>query len=685
MSASETSRQRRAVAPQPAPARATGPQPALTRSAAPQRTTPRAPAPRPLYLHGSGPPVFAFLHPGADPGKRTAVLMCPPFGWEDMCCYRIRRDWAQELAQAGHTTLRIDLPGSGDSAGAPTDPGQLGAWTRAVEEASRWLLSTSGAERVAAIGIGLGGLVACRAAQAGAPIAELALWSAPARGRTLLRELRAFSAFEVANNPDEEEPTPEGRPADDGTLATNGYLMSAETVAELRNLDLAQAQPADTAEARSAAARGWRLRRALVLGRDGMKVQRDLPDLLRSAGAEVQVADGPGYGAMMQEPQDARTPVEVIERVGSWLREGEREPGRAPEPDASGATPIEVGEEEEMTLECAGVEVRERPVFLQGPDGPMFGVLSEPVGERSELTAVLLNAGPQRRIGPNRMWVEIARRWAARGVPSLRLDCAGIGDSDGDPSVLARVTEFYRPAYAEQARAAVQALAQHGLPQRFVMLGLCAGSYWSVQTALADERVARVIMLNPRTLVFDEWRHARRRTRQLREKALRAETWRKVLAGEIKVSAHLETGRTLLQRAAGAPARVRARLTAPSEKAGSGSGSGPASARAPAGGPAEVGAARDPIEELFDELRDRGQRGLLLFTGKEVLRGELTDKGVLERMDRWPNLELAIKGTSADTHTLTPVWLQRQVHELVDRVLEEELERLSERTAASPA
>jgi hypothetical protein len=251
--------------------------------------------------------------------------------------------------------------------------------------------------------------------------------------------------------------------------------------------------------------------------------------------------------------------------------------------------------------------------------------------------------------------------------------------------VLARVTEFYRPAYAEQARAAVQALAQHGLPQRFVMLGLCAGSYWSVQTALADERVARVIMLNPRTLVFDEWRHAKRRTRQLREKALRAQTWRKVLAGEIKVSAHLETGRTVLQRAAGAPARVRARLTTPRGEAGSGSGSGPASAPAPAGGPVNGGADRHPIEELFDELRDRGQRGLLLFTGKEVLRGELTDKGVLERMDRWPNLELAIKGTSADTHTLTPVWLQRQVHELVDRVLEEELELLPERTAASPA
>lgn len=654
-------------------------------------------APRPLYLHGSGTPVFAFLHPGAHPQSKTAVLMCPPFGWEDMCCYRIRRDWARELAQAGHTTLRIDLPGSGDSAGAPTDPGQLDAWTNAVTEAARWLLyadspEANGAdgsgvdgsgvdglgadgrgadgsgvdgrgvdgrvdvERVAVIGIGLGGLVACRAALTGAPIEELALWSVPTKGKRLLRELRAFSAFEVANNPDEDEPDAHSGRVEDGTLATNGYMMSAETVSELERLDLARTEPAMAG-----------LRRALVLGRDGMTINPDLPELLASAGAEVQVADGPGYGAMMQEPQDARTPSEVIERVDSWLREAERG-SDAPKNLAVRATATVTATTTatgEMTIECAGAEVRERPVSLDGPDGQMFGVLSEPLGERRGLTAVLLNAGPQRRTGPNRMWVEIARRWASRGVTTLRLDCSGIGDSDGDPSVLARVTEFYRPVYAAQAQAAVQALAASGLPQRFVMVGLCAGAYWSVQTALADERVVRVIMLNPRTLVFDEWRHTRRRTRQLREKALRAETWGKVIRGEIKVARHIETGRTLLERAVGAPgrARARARIDAAVDR-------NEATSESP--GPAR----HDPIEALFDELKDRGQRGLLLFTGKEVLRRELTDRGVLDRMDRWPNLELALRGASADTHTLTPLWLQREAHELVDRVLVDELGRL---------
>jgi pimeloyl-ACP methyl ester carboxylesterase len=632
---------------------------------------------QPFYLRGSGPPVFAFLHRGVGPPRQTAVLLCPPFGWEDMCSYRIRREWAEHLARAGHTTLRIDLPGSGDSGGDPNDPRQLDAWTQAVDEAVRWLRrplgltaaglagaggeagagGLAGATRVAVIGIGLGGMVSCRAALGGAPIDELILWSVPARGRTLLRELRTISAFEVANVIDDGELTSSNEPVDDGTLVINGYLLSAETVVGLERLDLQGLESSMQAT-----------RRALLLGRDGLKVDKALPAVLERAGATVTIADGPGYGAMMVEPQDARTPIEVFELVSSWLRDGQQQRRGAPvatsavREHAAMHAPVasEPEAHDEIVLHHAGVALREWPVFLDGPSGRLFGVLTEPLGARRELTALLLNAGPQRRTGPNRMWVEIARRWAANGVPTLRLDVDGIGDSDGDATVLGRVTAFYRPGYVEQALAALEMLAERGLPQRFVTLGLCAGAYWSVRAALADERVASVIMLNPRTLVFDEWRHTVRRTRVLRERALMASTWRRVLRGEIKLAQHLETGRTLAQQAASTLMGAPERIVAPRQE----------------NGPARKPATREPLEDLFSALRDRDQRTLLLFTGKEVLHRELTQKGILDRLDRWPNLELALMGTSADTHTLTPLWLQRQVHERVDRALADELERL---------
>jgi|GEM_PF-758804 len=612
--------------------------------------------PRPLYLQVGDTPMFAVFHPGAGAPRQRAVLLCPPFGWEDMCSYRSRRDWAEHLAGAGFATLRFDPPGSGDSAGAPTDPRQLESWTDAVAIAARWLRAASDASQIAAIGIGLGGMVACRAAMNDAPIDELVLWHVPARGRTLVRELRAFSALEVAYIPDpgqSEEPIENASSLEDGALVANGYLMSAETVSELERLDLTEPK-----------GRSRGLRRALLLGRDGLKVDGRLREALDAADAAVTVADGPGYAAMTIEPQDARPPRKVFELVGAWLAEGELAPGPLDAPSSrstddggavmNGGRPEAVSASEEIQLLYAGVELRERPITVEGSDGPLFGILTEPVGGRRELCAVLMNAGPQRRTGPNRMWVEIARRWAARGVPTFRFDLAGIGDSEGDAAALVHVASLYAPEYVSQARAALDALAAHGLPERFVALGLCSGAYWSTHTALEDERIGTVIMLNPRSLIWDEWVYAVRRTRELRKRLLLASTWRRVLRGEITPARHLETARALASRATRLPRRLRQRLS---------------------GSPREEADRGAAVARMFDRLRDRDQRALLLFTGSEPLHAELAAKGVLERLDEWPNLDMFVRGTSADTHTLTPLWLQRQVHELVDSALEAELRR----------
>src|SRR5271165_3219998 len=212
--------------------------------------------PQPIYLKGPGPPVFALLHACAEPRRGTSVLLCPPFGWDDMCSYRIRREWAEQLAEAGYTTLRIDFPGSGDSAGSPTEPGQLNAWTEAVSLSAGWLRRRSGGQqKLAVIGIGMGGVASLWAALQGAPIDELVLWAVPAQGRRLLRELRAFAALALANA----SAGPSTAPAGEGSLVVNGYLLSAATVRELELLDFAQLEGASP-----------RLTRALVLGRDGM-------------------------------------------------------------------------------------------------------------------------------------------------------------------------------------------------------------------------------------------------------------------------------------------------------------------------------------------------------------------------------------------------------------------------------
>jgi hypothetical protein len=187
-----------------------------------------------------------------------------------------------------------------------------------------------------------------------------------------------------------------------------------------------------------------------------------------------------------------------------------------------------------------------------------------------------------------------------------------------------------------------------------------------MHAALRDEQIAAIIMLNPRALIWSEqvqvWSEqvqAARDARSLRRRLLHSSTVRKALGGEIAPGRLVEVSRSLAALA------MRTSLDRSRRIAGSwrGNESRPY-----------------PLEPLLDALRDRGQRGLLVFTGREPLREELAATGLFDRLDRWPNLELLTIGTSSvETHGLTPLWLQQQVHQLVDGALDRELEQVPER------
>jgi len=63
----------------------------------------------------------------------------------------------------------------------------------------------------------------------------------------------------------------------------------------------------------------------------------------------------------------------------------------------------------------------------------LFGILTEPEGAPLGPTVLLLNAGLIHHIGPARLWVSLARRFAAAGMRCLRFDLSGLGDSPVRP------------------------------------------------------------------------------------------------------------------------------------------------------------------------------------------------------------------------------------------------------------
>ena len=292
-------------------------------------------------------------------------------------------------------------------------------------------------------------------------------------------------------------------------------------------------------------------------------------------------------------------------------------PTTAPVPTRPLATAIDLG------------EVRESAFTVDRGFGTLVGVLAEPTGPAEDVCAVLLNAGALRRIGPHRMSVDMARRWAAKGVPTLRLDLAGIGDSDAeggaDAARFASDEAFYVPEFIEHTQAALDALEERGYPPRFVVGGLCSGAYWSFYTALRDERVAAVLMLNPRTLLYDDWVNAMRQTRDLRRKLVSREAWGRVVRREASFGRPFRVAAGLLAQALRAPFRLPARMAAKRRAAAVGG---------------------DPVDLALDSLRDRGQRAFMLFTGLEPLHEEFERGGRLSRIDRWPNVRLETRAAA---------------------------------------
>jgi dienelactone hydrolase len=576
-----------------------------------------------FFLDGGKELAFVTFHPPAAPARGPAVLICPPFGWEEVCAYRSLRWWAKRLASEGYGVLRLTLPSTGDSAGGARDPDRLGAWLAAVTTAATWLRAEPGAQRVVALGIGLGGLLAALAAAGGAPIDDLVLWGVPPRGRTQVRQLRALSKLErPLFFEDLESPAP--LPSDE--LEAGGFLLDAETLAALDGLDLTKLE--------LPAAPG---RRALLLERDGLAINAELAASLERAGLEVTTGPGAGFGQMTSHPQLSSPPLEVIERVMDWLAAGTSGAGRAvpvgDAPRALASAEIPVG---------PGLTVRETPVAIPHPGGDLPAVLTEPLSASEHgLAVLLLNAGAVRRIGPNRSWVEASRRWATMGVPTLRVDVEGVGDAPGEEGRYRDDGAMYDPSLYEHVFSAMDFLQARGTAQRFVLTGLCASANWSLHCALRDERVSGLMLINLRAVIWDPDLDPARDLRALFSEPLSLSRIRRVATAP-RVKA-------LIRWLIGAPFRRLRTLVA---------------------GDLEGAPGESQAQALLEVIVNSGRRVLLLFSEREPVYEELLRSGRSQGLSAAPNVSL--ERIPVRDHTLRPVWAQAELHAALDRALARE-------------
>jgi exosortase A-associated hydrolase 1 len=165
-------------------------------------------------------------------------------------------------------------------------------------------------------------------------------------------------------------------------------------------------------------------------------------------------------------------------------------------------------------------------VFGCGGDW-LYGVASVPAqpGPRGVL---ILVGGPQYRAGSHRQFVLLARHLAAAGVPALRFDYRGMGDSEGG----LRTFE----AAGDDLQAAIDHFftAVPGM-REVVVWGLCDAASTALCHAGSDPRVTGLVLVNPwarteTSIAKTTLKH------YYRTRLLQADLWKKIVRGQFDVA-----------------------------------------------------------------------------------------------------------------------------------------------------
>ncbi len=475
-----------------------------------------------VWLGPPDAPRAGRLHLAAAPALDVGVVICPPLGYEAVCAHRALRQLAIDLAAAGVPTLRLAYHGTGDSDGDDAMPARVATWRDDVGLAVDALRATAGVSKVVLIGVRIGATLAMVVAAERDDVDGVVAVAPIASGRAFARELRAFRKLA-----DVDLALPAGvtnpRRADDEEVA--GYLFTAETLAALGTLDLGKLTIGPA--------------RVVLVPRDDIAGGEDrLATHLTDIGTAVSTLALPGYAALNQDPHKSVVPTAIWEAIVDDVVG--RSAGKAAAPIGSAAPTTTA------TVHApSGASVHEHAHVLGKTRAA--AIITEPAVRTGGPVLLWLNAGAVGHIGPNRLHVTLGRRWAARGVTSVRLDLPGFGDADVAPG--GREHQLYDRALGAQVADAVRGVRDVLGPRPIVLAGLCAGAFAAFWAAVADASgprgarcIAGALLINPQTFHFQPGdsldvssRATFRQTRYYQRRLGQADAWRRLLRGDVPV------------------------------------------------------------------------------------------------------------------------------------------------------
>jgi alpha-beta hydrolase superfamily lysophospholipase len=399
---------------------------------------------------------LGFVHVPAGGRARGAVVLCPSIGKEHIVSYRGLRLAAQKLCDAGLLVVRFDYPGTGDSLGEQTDPAAVRRWIAGTAAAVELARST-GAGDVALVGLRAGALLAAQVAIDVGPLHALCLWDPVLRGRSLARQQQAVYRFTMGEDN-----------CADNVVSLVSMVLDRAAVEELSAMRIKARDLAGAA------------RNLLIATRPTESRSADLSSLLALDDVSQLVLPNQIDWLERESPQTI-IPTQSIAQVATWIAST----------FSAQAVPIvvpDLAHRVQVGVTMSGEPVHEE--IVRTGRNNIFSITTRP--EMTNCSVVLIAPSKEHRVGPARMWTELARELATRGAETVRFDRRGTGET-ADVVADEQTPICSAESVVDLLEVAVDLRHRD---QGATLVGLSSGSWMAIMAAI-ECTVGSVVLLSP--------------------------------------------------------------------------------------------------------------------------------------------------------------------------------------------